>query len=363
MACMKHKCFLFVTILLLIVIPAQAQDVVSDLLGRINALRAEQGLPAYSLNAALNNAALSQAQWMANTNSVTHYRPDGNGPRDRALAAGYSTNWVSENIYMGTNATSDSAWNFWINSSVHYAGLTSLYYRDIGIATASGEGGHAFVLVFGNPSGSIPAAPLNNNSSNTDTNDNSSAPVVPATEPPPPPSFVVGLDTHGNIKHEVQPGDTVGDIAFIYGYTWDDIPYMLEINSMSEEDAEALEISSIFLVPPYDGTYTPTSAPETEIAASAPTHTPTPASLSAPVTYVAPTATSIQVSTQISVAQPLPTTTPAMVVAALPTDNLPPIVAGASNTWGRPPWLIAAVLVQVGVLLAASVEFVRRSRK
>ncbi len=354
MARMRRKCCLFIITLLLIVMPAQAQDAVSELLGRINALRAEQGLPAYSLNAALNSAAFNQAQWMASTNSVTHYRPDGNGPRDRALAAGYSSNWVSENIYMGTNATSDSAWDFWSNSPVHYAGLTSPHYRDIGIATASGEGGHAFVLVFGNPSGSIPTAPQNNTNSNTSVNDNNSIPAVSPTEPPP--SFVVGLDARGNIKHEVQPGDTVGGIAFLYGYTWDDIPYILEINSMSEEEAEALEISSIFLVPPYDGTYTPTPAPPTETATSTP---PPESLLSEPVTYIAPTAT----SEQVSVAQSLPTSTPAMVVFAPPTDSLSPVVESASITRGKPPWLIAAVLVQVGVLFLASVEFVRRSRQ
>jgi len=30
----------------------------------------------------------------------------------------------------------------------------------------------------------------------------------------------------------VQTGHTVCDIAFFYGYSWDDSPYMLEINSM-----------------------------------------------------------------------------------------------------------------------------------
>ena len=67
--------------------------------------------------------------------------------------------------------------------------------------------------------------------------------------------------------HEVQSGDTIGDIALIYGYTWQDIPYMLEINDMSAEDIRLLKPGSVFLVPPKDGTFTPIP-PTAEAAAS-----------------------------------------------------------------------------------------------
>ena len=30
----------------------------------------------------------------------------------------------------------------------------------------------------------------------------------------------IGADEYGNIKHEVQPGQTIGHILLIYGYTW-----------------------------------------------------------------------------------------------------------------------------------------------
>src|SRR5215470_1023164 len=79
-----------------------AQDEISDLLGRINALRASKGLPAYTLNAALSSAAQSQSQWLIDNNCmIAHVHPDGSSPRSRAQAAGYSTSDVSENIYCG----------------------------------------------------------------------------------------------------------------------------------------------------------------------------------------------------------------------------------------------------------------------
>lgn len=75
---------------------AQAQD----LLGQINALRAERGLAPYTLDSALSAAAQNQANWMAQTGQVSHTQADGSTPRSRAAAAGYPSNWVSENIYL-----------------------------------------------------------------------------------------------------------------------------------------------------------------------------------------------------------------------------------------------------------------------
>ncbi|MBL8153933.1 MAG: CAP domain-containing protein, partial [Anaerolineae bacterium] len=126
---------------------ASAQDVAGDLLGRINGLRSARGLPSYSLNGALTAAASSQAQWMvANNCAIAHTHPDGSNPRSRAQAFGYTTSDVSENIYCGGNATTAAAWNFWVNSSIHYAGLVNTRYKEVGIAAAQGAPGTSFVL-------------------------------------------------------------------------------------------------------------------------------------------------------------------------------------------------------------------------
>jgi len=374
----------------------QGQDAVSDLLGRINGLRAQLGLAPYALHPALTAAAQNHASWMAANAAASHIQDDGSRPRDRAQAAGYNSSWVSENIYIGGRAGVDDAWNFWINSPVHYAGLTSPNYQDIGIATASGAGGQAFVLVFGTMSwGGVSSQNTNSASSGNRSGDNGDAAAAAA-----PPSFIVGWDASGNIMHEVQPGDTLGDIALLYGYTWEDIPTMLELNGLSEDDIRALEVGSVFLVPPQSGTYTPTPAEaESTAEATAPAETtpeadaaqgdsgilPTPEAnpqaaeateevaaanlLPPPATYeaVAPSATPTITQT------PSPTATPTqpMTIATLPAatsiamsvDATEPVVEERPLTSpvNMPPlWLMAAIVVQIGVLGYASYEFFRR---
>lgn len=346
--------------------PSQAQDVVSDLLGRVNSLRGSLGLPAYTLNGALSAAAQSQAQWMVDTGNVSHTRPDGSTPRTRAAAVGYGSNWVSENIYMGTIASANDAWNFWLNSAIHYAGMTSGNYAEIGIGSArNATWGASFVLVFGNPTPLQQVIPRTGNSGGG---------AAPA-----PPSFVVGVDQFGNIMHEIQPGDTLGDIALIYGYTWDDIPYMLQINTMSDADIRELEVGSIFLVPPYDGTYTPT--PDTQVAVNPspqitttgvelvmqPSATPSPYATATAEPSLTPV--HIPIATSASVPEvfisALPSPTPLVVASAgTPVLLVNPVTASVVSTSSGPsPWLIAGLVLQVGVLIVAGIEFIRRARR
>ena len=368
----------FVLLILFIVVlnllPVQSQDVVTTLLGRINTLRSEQGLAPYTLHPALIAAAQNQAQWMVDTGQVDHVQPDGSRPRDRAVAAGYSSSWVSENIYMGGLATADSAWDFWLHSPIHYAGLTNANYQQIGIATAQGASGQSFVLVFGAPGG---ASPNNGNSSGTGNTSDNDAPAAP-------PSYVVGVDAVGNIMHQIQPGDTIGAILLRYGYSWDDQPLLLAMNNMSEEDIYSLVVGEIILVPPKSGTYTPTPANEvlpeaTEDLSQSPISEPTLSNgLLAPATFVLSSATNIPPSPTMT---PQPTTlrpsatqtmTRAMIVSTLPiaTSNATSIPANAdpgtsqASTWSRPPlWLIGAIFFQIGILGYASFEYIRRNRK
>lgn len=241
----------------LLVVPAvMAQDIQSDLLSRINGLRASLGRSPYTLNGALTAAAANQANWMASTREVSHVQYDGSRPRDRAIAAGYGSTWVSENIYIGSDASASSAWTFWINSPVHYAGLTNTNYQEVGIASApTGDGWYAFVLVFGNPGGAPPIQA----SAGGNSDGQSSAPSGP-------PPWVVGVDPVGNIMHEVRQDDTWGDILLEYGYTWDDLPRVLTLNGreFNDEGVRSIKPGDVVLVPPYAGTYTPT--PEGESA-------------------------------------------------------------------------------------------------
>jgi hypothetical protein len=384
--------FVFVLLMLGLSRPAAAQDVASELLARINALRASLGLPGYSLNGALSAAALNQARWMVNTGQISHTQSDGSTPSSRAAAAGYGGSWVSENIYGGSLARIDDAWAFWTTSPIHYRGLTNPNYQDIGIASATSSWGTAYVLVFG-AQGSGRAV---------STGGGSSGGTGRASGPPP---FVVGLDNHGNIMHEVQPQQTIGDILLIYGYTWDDLGYFLTLNHKSQDDIRRLQIGEVVLVPPKAGTYTPTPLPEgwptatllpdelvataiaeavdyaTLVAQSA-TPTPPVSPTPQPTVTVAPLIVTETPPARIATAADVPavlfTITPATAtpsptlditltrVASVPVGTPAPILADvpAPPASGPDiPWVWVAVGLQVGVALMAGLQFLMRRRK
>lgn len=262
---MKAKTTLFILFvgLALLTLPVQAQDATGDLLARINGLRASLGTHAYTVNGALNIAAQNHASWMAQTGQISHTQPDGSTPRTRAQAAGYASSWVSENIYMGTNASPATAFNWWSNSSIHYRGMTANHYYDIGIGAASANGQTAYVLVFGNPNTSVQVAPpirVPESDPNNYRGEGSSLPANAgnAAVAPPPPSFIVGVDNYGNLMHEVQPGQTLGEIVLMYGYGWGDIQMVRDLNEMTEPEGRNLAVGQVLLVPPWEGTYTPT---------------------------------------------------------------------------------------------------------
>ncbi|MBK8021685.1 MAG: LysM peptidoglycan-binding domain-containing protein [Chloroflexi bacterium] len=380
-----HLCFVLI-LLLISVVPGQAQET-ADLFGRVNALRASVGVPGYALNGALSAAAQSQAQWIVDSGSVSHTRPDGSGPRTRAAAAGYPSAQVSENIYGGTNAGSGDAWIFWMNSGVHYAGLVSTNYSEIGVGVARGSWGAAFVLVFGNPGGvSLAAASSGNASGGGQSGRAAAAQAAPV-------SFM-GVDENGNIKHLVQPGDTLGDIALIYGYTWDDLGLMMAANNLT--NVRDLVPGSVFLVPPKGGTLTPTpddrpptetpvptAIPPTITPFTLPTRTPplvTPAPADASTGLSAfyleqtvvftPEAIVASNGSGPSIPTPIPTTAstaaqePTLVAAAPTVSSAEVVLTGAdtgSSESSRSTLLIIALGTQVVILIGAGFEFLRRT--
>ena len=137
---MKRILIALLLLLLCGAAPASAQDAVSFLLMRANSLRAGQGLPAYSIHPALTAAAVNHARWMAENNRVDHFQFDGTGVRTRAPNAGFPSSWVGENIFLGSSAGPEAAWNWWLNSPVHYAGLVSPNYDMIGVGSATAGG-------------------------------------------------------------------------------------------------------------------------------------------------------------------------------------------------------------------------------
>ena len=334
---MRHVLLLIGLAIGLTLRPAAQQDAAAFLLANTNNLRSERGLPAYALHPALSAAAESHARWMAATSQISHAQGDGSGPRERAVSAGFPSSWVSENIYLGSSAGPQAAWHWWLNSEVHRAGLVSPYYDRVGIGSARGAGQTAYVMVFGNASGSLAG---------------NSAPDAGGSSAPAPRPFVLGRDEVGNIKHEVQPGQTLGDIALLYGYTWDDIDAMLAINGMTRADQRYLQPGSVFLVPPQDGTYTPTSEAPAATATPTATATPEPTVTSTPgprATAPGPTAAPTR---EIRLRQALEPAVP----------NAPPSAAAVAGVTAELGLLGLAILVQVGLLAGATWHLLRRWR-
>lgn len=164
----------------------EAQDEVAWLLEQINAVRANVGLPGYTLNGTLSAAALAHSQWMASSGNISHTGADGSTPSSRAAAWGYGGSRVSENIYGGMMATAQIALNFWINSPVHYAGLTSADKNEIGIGIHNGH----YTLLFGRSGGYVAPPPPPTQEAPAPVNEaapppQQSAPAAPAQNAPP----------------------------------------------------------------------------------------------------------------------------------------------------------------------------------
>ncbi|MFA9491891.1 MAG: CAP domain-containing protein, partial [Anaerolineales bacterium] len=188
----------------------------SEIISRINAYRAQNGLYSYTINQNLMNSAQVQSDYQASIQSVTHTGSGGTSPKDRAYAAGYgggSTIWVSEIIYGGTQATVDTAMSWWKGSSVHNNAMLSSQSLDIGAGVASSGGSTYFTVVMGLVSGSasgetggeIPAIPNN---------------PVQIAEP----------DEDGSIVHTIQVGQTLWTIAAVYDVPLDQL---LELNEIT----------------------------------------------------------------------------------------------------------------------------------
>ncbi len=331
---------LLVGLLLVSLLPAESQSAEQQLLLRISNLRGNLGLSPYVWNGSLAQAAANHAGWLAQTGIGSHRQSDGSLAADRARRYGYAGERVHENYYLGADESVISAWRFWLGSSVHYSNLTNARLSEIGIGRASAGGRTAYVLVFGQDSGR--GAPQAGNSSAAGSGGGGQ------------PAYVLGLDEAGNIRHEVQPGHTVGDIALIYGYTWDDIPAMLELNGMTAADIRLLQPGSEFLVPPQDGTFTPTSAPPSVTATALSTTAAT--EIPAATPSAKPADSGIRTATLV-IRIPV-------IATEVPKRRGPEVADGAASGTAMAQLAIlgAAILGQLGILAGAGIALWGRSR-
>jgi uncharacterized protein YkwD len=106
----------------------------------INQARADNGLPAFTLNNELSAAALKHSIDMACNSLLQHTGSDGSSPKTRVAAEGYSAKSVQEAIYAQPpqyGGTPQSAVDWWLNDSLHRPILLSSTLKEIGISYVS----------------------------------------------------------------------------------------------------------------------------------------------------------------------------------------------------------------------------------
>lgn len=120
----------------------------------INQERQDQGLAPYSAQGQLQAAAIGHSTDMACNGFFGHTGSDKSTVGERVNAQGYSWSMVGENLFAGSSATAQSAFNWWMSSAPHRDNLLSPDYTEIGIGyifeSNSTYGGY-FTAVFARP--------------------------------------------------------------------------------------------------------------------------------------------------------------------------------------------------------------------
>lgn len=120
----------------------------------VNSERTDRGLPAYSPQSQLREAARVHAADMACNHFGGHTGSDGSSVYDRVVAQGYSpTGWVGEN-WMATLSGPQAAFNWWMGSEPHRNNILNSFYTEFGVGYIQSPGsdyGEYYVIVFARP--------------------------------------------------------------------------------------------------------------------------------------------------------------------------------------------------------------------
>jgi uncharacterized protein YkwD len=121
----------------------------------INDYRAENGRPAYMVNARLAQAAQKHANDMACNNLSVHNGSDGSTPQSRVAATGYVASSVSENINRNNPPLDgQGVVTWWINDKTdaqHAPNLLTNNFTEIGVGYSFFNNSGHYVVVFAKP--------------------------------------------------------------------------------------------------------------------------------------------------------------------------------------------------------------------
>ena len=132
--------------------PANEEALQYRVLQLVNQERASRGLSELTLNPLLNQMSADYCCEMIEGDFFDHVNPyTGEGPGQRAVAAGYIYLAVGENL-AGGQTSPEQAFSDWMQSEPHRENILGAQWREMGVSVRTGgEYGVYWVTEFGNP--------------------------------------------------------------------------------------------------------------------------------------------------------------------------------------------------------------------
>ena len=129
-------------------VPANANQMASEIAAGVNAQRQANGLAPLAYNADLGRAATAHACDMAVNNFFGHQGSNGSNAQARVRSVGYRNCTVAENLAWGY-PTASQIIGGWMGSSGHRANMLHPRVKEMGIGITNGTKGPNWVLVLG----------------------------------------------------------------------------------------------------------------------------------------------------------------------------------------------------------------------
>jgi len=177
-----------------------SRQAANDLIAEVNALRADNGLPAFQVDPILMAVAQAHTDYQVAAGTTTHYSPDGSRPRGYG---GGAIVFISENIAGGTGLTPAEAVGWWQGDDPHLNTMLGPNYTDIGAGAGESGGVWRYTLDAGYVAGGSYVAPT-------------SAPAGAGPAPISPGFILSTAEPDGSIVHVVQAGQSLWTIAAYY---------------------------------------------------------------------------------------------------------------------------------------------------
>jgi len=127
--------------------PPEAELLEAEVVELTNVERASAGCPSVHADDRLAAAARGHSEDMRERDFFDHTNPDGDGPGERARAAGYDW-WASENIAWGYR-TAEAVVAGWMDSPGHRRNILNCDVTEIGVGVADSSRGPYWTQMFG----------------------------------------------------------------------------------------------------------------------------------------------------------------------------------------------------------------------